>query len=144
MLYTLLKLLHVLGAIVWVGGSLVLALSTIRHLRQEEPGTVAVMLRQNAFVGQYAMGPAAALTLLAGIAMMVVGKWPPTIWIVWGFLGLLGSAALGAGILRRELNGVAAGGDPRVAASRMARIAAINLTLLVSVVAAMVFKPTLG
>jgi len=75
---------------------------------------------------------------------MVVGKWPPTIWIVWGFLGLLGSAALGAGILRRELNGVAAGGDSRVAASRMARIAAINLTLLVSVVAAMVFKPTLG
>ncbi len=144
MLYTSFKFVHVLGAIVWVGGSLFLAMTTIRFLRDEESGDVSQLVRQNAFVGQYAMGPAAAITLLAGILLMVVGKWPPTLWIVWGLLGLLISGALGAGVLRREVERVAAGSDPEETAGRMARIAAINFALLLSVVAAMVFKPTLG
>ena len=77
-------------------------------------------------MGQYALGPAAAVTLTAGIMLMVVGKWPPTLWIVWGLLGLLISGMLGAGVLRRELERVAAGGDSGEAAARMARIATIK------------------
>lgn len=144
MLYTSFKFVHVLGAIVWVGGSLFLAMTTIRFLRDEESGDVSQLVRQNAFVGQYAMGPAAAITLLAGILLMVVGKWPPTLWIVWGLLGLLISGILGAGVLQKELGRVAAGGDRREAGSRMARIAGLNLFVLLTVVAAMVFKPTIG
>lgn len=144
MLYGVFKFVHVVGAIVWVGGSVVLAMTTIRYLREEGPADVAALIRQNAFVGQYALGPAAAVTLMAGIMLMVVGKWPPTLWIVWGLLGLLISGALGAGGLRRELEKVASGSDPRETAGRMARIAAVNFALLLSVVAAMVFKPTLG
>ena len=126
MLYALFKFVHVVGAIVWVGGSLVLAMTTIRYLREESPSEVAAIIRQNAFVGQYALGPAAAVTLTAGIMLMVVGKWPPTLWIVWGLLGLLISGMLGAGVLRRELERVAAGGDSGEAAARMARIATIK------------------
>lgn len=144
MLYTSFKFIHVVGAIVWVGGSLVLAMTTIRFLREEGSSDVTPLVRQNAFVGQYALGPSAAVTLLAGIMLMVVGKWPPTLWIVWGLLGLLISGALGAGVLQRELGKVAAGGDAREAGARMGRIAAVNFLVLVSVVAAMVFKPTLG
>ena len=125
-LYALFKFVHVVGAIVWVGGSLVLAMTTIRYLREESPSEVAAIIRQNAFVGQYALGPAAAVTLTAGITLMVVGKWPPTLWIVWGLLGLLISGMLGAGVLRRQLERVAAGGDSGEAAARMARIATIK------------------
>ena len=87
MLYTSFKFIHVVGAIVWVGGSLVLAMTTIRFLREEGSSDVTPLVRQNAFVGQYALGPSAAVTLMAGIMLMVVGKWPPTLWIVGGFLG---------------------------------------------------------
>ena len=124
MLYALFKFVHVVGAIVWVGGSLILAMTTIRFLQEEGSADLSLLLRQNAFVGQYAMGPSAAITLIAGIMLMVVGKWPPTLWIVWGLVGLLISGALGAGVLQRELRNVTAGGDAREAGARMARIAA--------------------
>jgi hypothetical protein len=144
MLYTLLKFLHVTGAIGWVGGSLVMGLTTIRFLRQEDPASLGPLLRQNAFVGRFALGPAAALTLLAGIGMMAVGRWGMTLWIGWGFLGLLASGAIGGGILRRELMRVTSGADPRETGARMARLTALNLLLLLSTVGAMVFKPNLG
>lgn len=147
MFYTLLKFIHVTGAIVWVGGSIVLGTMTLRVLYREDRAALVHLLRQNAFVGQILLGPSAGVTLLAGLGMMAIAWHRPTLWIAWGFIGLFVSMFIGAVLMRRELEvlapGAAEAADPLRVRSRLTTATAVNAVLLLSTVAAMVFKPTL-
>ena len=98
------------------------------------------------------VGPAAVLTLIAGVIMVVdadLGFSTP--WIAWGLGGIFLSLVLGATLIRR------AGDELSVATEapskdharivglqrRVRNLNTLNLALLFSVVWAMVFKPTL-
>ena len=68
-LYTLLKLLHVVAAIVWVGGGLsIMVAATLAHLRHDDEGMLRVFSTVPE-LGRLWFMPASMLTLLSGIAV---------------------------------------------------------------------------
>ena len=150
--YLLLKFLHVLGVIAWVGGLLALVVLNARMAREGNGAVLATLGRQSGFFGRVVLGPAMAVTLLAGLATAGMARFPfTTLWIVWGLVGFIVSIAVGviavpraAGELETVARGVAPD-DPRLAGprNRLFALNAINLLLLASIVWAMVFKPTL-
>jgi protoporphyrinogen IX oxidase len=151
-LYLLLKFLHVAAVIVWVGGVFSLAVLNARLARLGDPAVQAAMGLQSEAFGRTVVGPAMAVTLIAGLWMAGQFGIPFTsLWIVWGLVGFAGFVLIGVIAVSRvaaELGALARSAgpeDPRVAAlgRRLGALSAINLLLLASVVWAMVFKPTL-
>jgi uncharacterized membrane protein len=154
MAYNLLKFLHVASVIVWLGSVTTLTMLNARLVRESAAGAGQAMLaRQSAFLGRAVVGPAAGLTLVAGVAAAVVGGLDMgALWLTWGFLGLIISMALGMTAIRRttaSLETALVGNPGAVPAEvttlrgRLTTLNLINLLVLVSVVAAMVFKPAL-
>jgi uncharacterized membrane protein len=149
--YNLFKFLHIVGAIVWIGGVLTVSIITARVARENDRTVLAAMARQSSRLGTTIIGPAAGLTLIAGIVMIAVSGLGAPLWVIWGFAAIIVSVALGATLIRRagdELSKLAATaepGDPRLSAlqQRLATLNTINILLLLSAVGAMVFKPTL-
>jgi uncharacterized membrane protein len=147
--YVLLKLVHVVSVIAWLGGALAISLLTWRIARAGDRGALATLMRHAAFVGPAVFGPASLLTLLTGIGMVVGGRVDPSaLWVQWGFAGIVVHFLFGPLVLRRAGirlgQAVAEGDDVRLAAAgrQVGRLNAIYLVLLLSVVAVMVLKPT--
>lgn len=149
-LYLLLKFVHIVSAIVWIGGLVALVTLNARMARAGNGMMLSALGQQSEFFGRSILGPAIGLTLLAGAATAGVVGFPFTsAWIVWGIVGFVLSIAIGVVAVGRAASGLAdlaqrvALGDPRVAAARRRLIAlnVANILLLLSIVWAMVFKP---
>jgi uncharacterized membrane protein len=149
----LLHFLHQLAAIVWLGGVLAANVLQVRIGRGRDQAVQASLLRQSDFYGRAVIAPAAVVVLLTGlllVAQMDDASWSD-FWVAWGLAGIAVSLALGGTLIRAtnaELRRLADGptlDDPRWSAlqRRAATLYGINLVLLLSVVWAMVFKPTL-
>ena len=144
--YGLLKLLHVVSVVVWIGG--VMAVWTIVP-RLARAG-VATALPISARYGQTIAGPASLLVLITGIAMVVVGHLGSPLWVQWGFAGILLHFVLGATLIRANFNALgrvltesAADSAPLTAILRRIRVMSwIYLLLMLSIIAVMVLKPT--
>jgi len=140
--YTLFKFLHVVGAIVRVGGLVSLSVINARLAREKDRGVLAALSRQSDFFGRAVLGPASVTTLVAGLLMTAVGGLGAPLWIIWEFVGVFGSLALGAGFSRRtagrlgELAAVSESNAPHIAAlrRRLATLNIVNLLLLFSTV----------
>jgi uncharacterized membrane protein len=151
MTYNLFKFLHVASVIVWLGALSTLTVLNMRLARDSvDHAGQASIAREAAFLGRAVVGPAAGLTLIAGIVTAAVGSLNMgALWISWGFAGIILSMALGGTLIRRttvSLETALAGSAPAEVStlrSRLTTLNLINLLLLLSVVAAMVFKPTL-
>jgi len=150
-IYTLFKFLHIVGAIIWIGGVIAVNIVSFRIAREQAGEVLAALSRQSRFYGTAVIGPAAGVTLLAGIVMIAVSGLGVPLWVIWGFAALLISMALGATLIRRdgeklsEVAATAAPGDARLSAlqQRLTTLNIINVIVLLSAVWAMVFKPTL-
>ena len=150
MLYLLFKFIHVLAAMVWVGGVLSFAFLNFRLIRGGDPGMIQSVAAAGRTVGMLLIGPSAALTLLTGIAAVVSGHLSfGSLWVSWGFVAVVLSLALGASLIRittEKLVAAATAGDAGPMAQQQRKLAlwnAMNLLLLISTVGMMVFKPTL-
>lgn len=150
--YTTFKFLHVAAVIVWIGGVLAVSILNARVSREQDASVMASLGQASRFFGGAVVGPAAGLTLVAGIVMVATGGLRfATLWIAWGLAGMLVSSALGGTAIRRAGEALgeslrAGDTDHRRTVSLQNRLRAlniINLLVLFSVVAAMVFKPTL-
>jgi uncharacterized membrane protein len=148
-LYNLFKFLHITGAIVWIGGAFTLVVLNARLARSQNRAVVEALAQQSSFYGRAVLGPAAAATLLAGIGTAIfMGVRFTALWILWGLAGIFLSMLLGSVFIGRttgELSRAAAAPEPdpsRLAAfqRRLASLNLLNLLLLLSVVAVMVFK----
>jgi uncharacterized membrane protein len=149
-LFSALKFLHVVAAIIWVGGVITTTLLNLRLARTRDTAAMSALSSVGVFVGQWVFGPAAALTLLAGIATaLTAGFQMRSLWIIWGFAAILISILLGATLIRittQRLATLATGSNrdgAQVAAlqSRLSMLNALNILLLLSAVWAMVAKP---
>ena len=152
MLYVVLKFLHIVAAIVWIGGVITLTGLNMRLAKTGNRETLAALASAATFYGQRAVAPAAAVTLLAGIATAVTaGFRMNNLWIIWGFAAILLSLAIGGflvGVTTQRLSTLAAtpDADPAQIAAQQARLAllnGINILILLSAVWVMVAKPTL-
>jgi uncharacterized membrane protein len=151
-LESLFHFLHQLSAITWLGGVLAVNVLQVRLGSRQDRAAQESLLRQTDLYGRAVIAPAAAITLLTGLVLVVQEDFAfSDLWVAWGLIGLLLSLALGATLIRvtnaelRRLAADPANEQPRWLAQqrRAAILFGINLVLLLSVVWAMVFKPTL-
>ena len=148
--YDILKVVHVLSVVVWIGGAAALAVVTARLVRARDRATLAAFLPHSIRFGQTMAGPSSGLVLLTGIAMVIVGKigFRP-LWVSWGFVGILLHFVFGAVVMRKRTMNLAAAlsatpaDDARVAhTGRSVRVGTlIYLLIMTSVIVVMVLKP---
>lgn len=98
-MYNFLLFLHVLTAVIWVGGGFAVNVLGTRLDKASNPDALAAFIRQTGFIGQRIFAPASILLFLAGV-FMTLDRWDfKDLWIAIGVAGFLYSFVTGAGIL---------------------------------------------
>ena len=150
--YTILKFLHVLSVVIWIGGLTALAIVTWRVARERNRALLVSIVRQTVSYGQGIVAPASVVVLLTGLAMVGIGHVGfATFWVWFGYGGALVHGLIGGFLIRKRAAEVmalasASGGDDtglNAAARRLWNTQLMYLVLLSVVIAAMVLKPTL-
>ena len=149
--YAVYKALHVIFAVVWVGGDVTLTTLGIVFERRRDGATLAALGKMGEWVGVHVYTPAAFAVLAFGIAVVEKGSWG---WgIVWIDLALAGWAmatGVGVGFVGPELGRIdrAArefGPESAEVARRVKRLFAIfrfDTAILILVVVDMTAKPS--
>jgi uncharacterized membrane protein len=88
-LLTWLKFGHILGAMIWIGGGLMLSLLGMRARQSEDPHFVREFVQTLSYVGLRVLMPAV-------IAVLVFGVWMMLAFLAWQFTQLWILLALGA------------------------------------------------
>lgn len=149
-MYTLLLYVHVVAVIGWLGAGLTFSIMNGRVATSRDAAQIQFMANQGEWFGSRFFSTAAVVTLLSGIGMVVSSDALSfgDLWITGGFVGIAASLLIGAVLINRATNDltevVASDGvGPRTAAvqRRLATLGAIDLLILFSVVALMVWKP---
>jgi uncharacterized membrane protein len=150
--YESLVLVHVLAAIVWVGGGVAVQFFALRALRAREPGRIAAFSGDVEWLGTRVFLPASVVVLVAGILAVAEAGWGwGSTWISIGFAGIAVSIVVGSGFLGPESGRIArlvAAEGPESAAvrarvRRILLVSRLELLVLLVVVWAMVTKPGL-
>lgn len=143
--------IHVLMAIVWVGGSIHLQIIGSRLQAANDPVQLGNFNRQVEWIGTRVLTPASILIVIAGV-FMVLDRWDfEQLWIIIGIAGFAYSFVNGAFFLGPlsgktgkliDERGVE---DTQVQANigRLFFYSRIELVILLVVVWAMTMKPTL-
>jgi uncharacterized membrane protein len=147
--YDILKFVHVLAAIVWVGGAVLFHVLAGRAVATEDPVRVQGLISDSAHLGKRYFSPAAITVLVFGVIAVLNGGYGfEHLWIVGGIVGIIASIVLGAGILGRTSEALeehmkTSGLDDTVRAglAKMRMVSSIDLLILVGVVFLMVVKP---
>jgi uncharacterized membrane protein len=148
--YTFFKSLHVVAAVIWVGGAFMIQALAFRITRTGDARRQADFAKDTEVVGMRVFVPATWILLLAGIGIMLNLdlSWGQN-WIVFGLIAFALSFAVGAGFLGPEGGRIAAvierdGPESPEAQRRIRRILLISrceLVVLATVVVNMVVKP---
>jgi uncharacterized membrane protein len=149
--FSIFKLIHVCIAVFWVGGGLLLTGLAIRAQRSKDPGELATIARQAAFVGEKLFAPAGGIVLAMGIAMVINS---PEIgfgdtWVTIGLVGWAISFATGVAVLSPRAKKLAvlletvgdAAPETQAAIQQIMLIARIDVALLLVIVMDMLMKP---
>ena len=148
--YAVFKTIHVLLAVVWVGGGVLLTILAVVADRRNDPNELATIARQAVFVGEKIFAPAGLAVFLMGIAMMLNTDWGwGRFWVVAGLIGYAATFANGLLVLTPLAKQVSAlldekgveAPETQAAIARILLIARIDVAVLLLVVADMVTKP---
>jgi uncharacterized membrane protein len=149
--YTFFKSVHVVAAVIWVGGAAMIQAFAFRIVRTGDGRRQAEFSKDTEVVGMRVFIPAALVLLAAGIGMMVNLDWSwSQNWIILGLIAFALSLALGAGFLGPEGGRLAElieqqGPDTAAVKARIRRILMVSrceLVVLLTVIWNMVVKPT--
>jgi len=149
--YTFFKSIHVVAAVVWVGGATTIQAYAFRILRTGDGRRQADFAKDTEIVGIRVFTPASAILFLAAIGLMANGNWSwGQNWTVLGLIAFALSFVIGAGYLGPESGRIAAaiekeGPHSPEALARIRRILAVSraeLVVLLAVIVTMVVKPT--
>jgi uncharacterized membrane protein len=149
-LYELLLAVHILAAVIWVGGATSLQVLAIRATGSGDPVRMATFAGEAEWVGMRIFMPASAVVLLAGIALVFEGSWGfDQLWILLGLAGIAFSIVVGAGFLGPESGRIrerveARGPEDTEVKDRIRRIfmiSRIELAILLLIVLDMAIKP---
>jgi uncharacterized membrane protein len=149
-LYDWLKAFHVLIAIIWIGGGIMINVLSFFALRSKLPGRRAEFAREVEWVGTRIFTPASLILLGLGFWLLYELDWGYPLWIVIGLIGFGLSFVIGAGFLGPQAGRIAKaiethGADSSEAEAlirRVLMVARVDLLILVVVTFDMVLKPT--
>jgi hypothetical protein len=113
-MYRLIKFVHLAAVTLWIGGAFSTALLILRVTRAGDRTLMASVIRRRLRSRDRGSGVRAHAALGLGM-LAVLGVPPRSLWVQWGFAGILGHFVLGATLIRRatvEL-ATARGGSPR-------------------------------
>ena len=151
-MYELVKYVHILCAVAWVGGAFYAQLLAIQVSRSSDPADLPKLGRHIEFLGTRVFLPASILLFIAGL-IMVTQRWAfQQTWITMAIILWLVSALVGSMYLGPKSKRVAQLFDaegPTSAAGRalLARlflVSRLELGSFLVIIALMVFKPILG
>jgi uncharacterized membrane protein len=147
-MYGLLKVLHVLAVVIWIGGVTALWTTALRLGRAGNRAAIATLLPIVARYGQRVAGPASGIVLITGIVMAVIGHLGQALWVQLGMAGILLHFILGATLVRRSWSQVgriaSEPADDSALAAAVRRSSIVSWTyllLMAAVIATMVLKP---
>jgi len=150
--YAVLKVVHVMAVVVWVGGALAISAVTARYLGAGDRAGLAGFVKQSMGFGHRVVGPSSLVVLLSGIGMVLVGRLGfHALWVRLGFAGILLHFLFGALIMRKRTQALSVAlatapqDDARIAAAgRALRVGTlVYLGIMAAVITVMVAKPTL-
>ncbi len=148
--YALFKAVHVVVAVFWVGGGLLLVTLAFRAQRSSDPNEIVSIARQAAFAGEKLFAPAGLVVLAMGIAMMVNTSWGwGHFWVIVGLLGYAATFSVGIGVLSplaKQITQAAEEKGPTAPETlalidRILLVARFDIAVLVLVIVDMVTKP---
>jgi uncharacterized membrane protein len=149
--YEALLYLHILTAVLWVGGGFMLLMLVHRGQRTDDDVLLERLARNSQWLAQRLFIPSSLAVLLLGILLTIEGPWSfGDLWIVLGLVGYGVSFLTGILFLEPEGKRVAAAiaeHGPKSAEARrhIRRINAVQrmeMVVLLLVVAAMALKPS--
>lgn len=150
MLYEWLLAIHILAAILWIGGGVMLHLIFVRTRSAGDTQTLSRLLTNGEWLGKAFFGPLSGILLLAGIGLVLKGPWGFTDpWVIVGLVGFAASGLLGAVFLQKpatqaqQVLGEKGLADPEVGRliDRVFLLSRIDTVILVLVVLDMTLKP---
>jgi uncharacterized membrane protein len=148
--YTFFKAIHVLCAVVWVGGATVVQAYALRILSTDDGRRQAEFAKDTEVVGMRTFTPASLVLFLAAVGMMVNAHWSwSQNWVLFGLIAFGLSFAIGVGFLGPESGRLAKlidaeGPEAPAVKARIRRILMVSraeLVVLLTVVWNMVVKP---
>jgi uncharacterized membrane protein len=146
--YIIIKYLHILFAIGWLGGGFCMVLLGVAASRARNDGELVRVMAQTAWLAKRVFVPFSLLALIAGLVMAWFGGMWGEAWIILGLVGFAATAGTGAAVLTpkaEKVAGIVVREGPSPDAVRIARemlgIARFDITMLAVVVADMVLKP---
>ncbi|MFL5501840.1 MAG: DUF2269 family protein [Gemmatimonadaceae bacterium] len=150
--YGVLKYIHVLSVVIWLGGLTGLVIALWKVAREKDRALLAVFLKQTLAYAQGVAGPAAGFVLLTGLTMVWLGNIGyNTFWVWFGYAGVLVQGVFGGLVIRKraiELLALTSEQSAEEAAlavafQRLRNAQLIYLILFAIIIAGMVIKPTL-
>lgn len=149
-MYTFSKFVHVVAVIAWLGAGLTFSIMNARVARTRDAANLGFMAEQGEWFGSRFFSTSAVITLLSGIVMVVASDALSfgDLWITAGFAGIVISIILGSVLIGRATTQLgdtvaAEGFGPGTEAiqRRLAMLGTIDLVVLFTVVALMIYKP---
>lgn len=148
--YTFFKSLHVVAAVIWVGGAVMIQAFALRTIRTNDARRMAEFAKDSEVIGMRLFIPTTWVLLLAAIGMMVNLhlSWGEN-WIVFGLIAWIVSFIVGAGFIGPESGRIGKiverdGPESPEAQWRIKRILLVSraeLVVLLAVIVNMVVKP---
>jgi uncharacterized membrane protein len=148
--YAVFETVHVICAVVWVGGGTLFAILALLAERRRDPVELATIVRQAAYVGMRVFAPAGLIVVAMGVAMMINGDldWAQ-FWVIAGLVGYASTFVTGLTVLSPSSRKVAAlldakgatAPETQAAIARILLIARVDIAVLLLVTVDMVAKP---
>jgi uncharacterized membrane protein len=148
--YMWLKSIHVLAAVIWVGGACTLQVFAVLANRSTDPAELATFARNASWVGERLFLPASLVLVVFGAWTVHEGGWSYSqTWLWLGVLVFAASFLVGAGFLGPEGKRIAAAieqagpssPEARMRINRIFLVSRIELVFLLLIVLDMVVKP---
>jgi uncharacterized membrane protein len=149
-MYELWLAVHILCAVIWVGGGVSVHVLGRWTVKRGDPEQIVAFNRDAVKLGNVFYAPLAVVLIIAGVLLVEeVGYSYGDLWITLGFVGWLFSLALGIGFYTRQARkveaAVAAGGpaapEAQATIRRILLVNSIEITVLLLVIVDMAVKP---
>jgi uncharacterized membrane protein len=141
--------IHILAAVLWVGGAFTIQLFAIRAVRADDGPRLATLTSEIEWVGTRLFIPSSLVLVIMGFLLINEGNYDYELWLVFPIVVWIASFVAGAGFLGPQSGKLskdidAYGMDSPQARGRLTRILTISrieLVLLLLVVLDMALKP---